>query len=171
MISFIPRYITSGWILTHHPGALPYNQETIPVTEEFCLRKWKERAVELEQPPPTDLSNSSRTTSMFAKQVFGGVISGNRYHQFCFLKGQIVDLASNARDVREMMDPYHVDPEFLAGPVHVVSLEIRVTQVNRWIDEFNDEVFCKAPPPDPEDVVRRRLGFEPRARNDRAPRR
>jgi hypothetical protein len=122
------------------PARLPATPENIARAKKFVMEKWIERARERYEPRvPTDLSNSCKFSSLFAREIFGGRLRGNQAHQFVELAdGTKVDLNIDARDVRELGDHahHHEDEVFWGNPEHQQAVDSCRPRVDQWIAEF-----------------------------------
>jgi hypothetical protein len=122
------------------PAKLPATEENVERARNFVYEKWCERSEERFEPRrPTDLTNSCKFSSMFAREIFGGKLRGNQAHQFVELAdGSILDLNKDARDVKELGNhAYHHDDEFYWGnPEHQDALKSCRPRVAKWVKEF-----------------------------------
>lgn len=127
-----------GEITESRSTFLDATPENVERARDFVLKKWKERAVELGRPEPSDLSSSCKFSSLFVQQIFGGKIMGNSDHQFVKLNGKIIDLNIGAEDVREYgASAHHHDPIFWhKNPEHKESMRSCESRVDDWAKEF-----------------------------------
>ena len=137
MINPIPTKLSKKLLLTEIKTDYSITEHNLLLLENFCFEKWKERAKERYQKEPVDLSYSCKFTSLFVRQVLGGHISGNYFHQFCIVDDEIVDINKNCRDVYILDEPHKIDMKFIGNREHIESLESCVPRVNEWIDTFN----------------------------------
>ena len=96
--------------LMNDPFPIVPSEEAVQDARDFLLEKWIERHIELgkiDEPVPSDLSDSCKFTSIFASVVFDGRISGNYDHVFIELDcGRILDLNADAADVGALSDAH-----------------------------------------------------------------
>lgn len=126
--------------------------------KSFAMEKWRERAAELGQPEPIDLSGACKFCALLAREVFGGSIAAHEFHTWVVLDGEVVDLAEDGRDVAEMRDettpsscaeyarvwgiewegcdPYSHDPSFAASDDFRESLASCERRVAGWHREW-----------------------------------
>jgi hypothetical protein len=136
---------------------LAATQANLAMARKFVFEKWRERAQDLGNPIPTDLSGSCKFTSRFALEVFGGEIQGNFFHQWVELRGLIIDLNEHSHDVAELAagripgqmlayaqasrrmvpaDLYTHDALSLRSPDHRESMASVAPRVTRWVAQF-----------------------------------
>ena len=112
----------------------------IAQAKDFVFRKWVERATERGEPSPHDLTHSCKFSSMFAQKVFGGILRGNYDHQYVMRNGQIIDLNSDAEDVRALAEKAYIhDPVFWMSADHRASMSSCKKRVDAWVAEFFEE--------------------------------
>lgn len=115
--------------------------ENVDKAKQFIFDKWQQRAVEYgREEVPFDLSGACKFASLFAQQVFGGNLKGNKLHQFVELENQIIDLTAGSRDVASMPTPYHHDKGFWGNAEHMRSLRSCSPRVSDWANEFLNKV-------------------------------
>lgn len=122
-----------------YPARLPATPENIARTKRFVMQKWIERAEERGTlAPPTDLSNSCKFSSLFAREIFGGRLRGHQAHQFVELDGRVLDLNTDALDVQQLgADAHQHDDEYFWGnPEHQEALDSCRPRVKAWVEEF-----------------------------------
>lgn len=127
---------------------LEYNSEHFLTAQAFVMNKWLERFNEKKQgweksiggeygeKPPQDLSGSCKFSSLFAATVFGGEVQGNEYHQYCVVGKHVIDLNKDAKDVKDLEDPYYHDDYFFGSKDHMESMKHCKDRVNAWLKEF-----------------------------------
>lgn len=117
-------------------------KENIKAAKDFVFEKWKERAAELEREEPVDLEGACKASSLFVQRVFGGEISGNWHHIHVLKDGKIIDLNSEACDVRRLKElfgeegVYRADKKFLKRREFKDSMDSWNWRVNKWVEEF-----------------------------------
>ena len=119
---------------------IPATPENITKAQDFVFQKWKARAREYGHDEPVDLSKSCKASSMFAQRIFGGQIRGNIDHQYVVLNNQIIDLNTDAADVRALPPNwahYH-DRRWFGNREHKASMKSLEPRVNRWVTEFTN---------------------------------
>lgn len=131
-----PTLPTRAWLNAETQAILPLSPENTARARLFLLDKWKERALERNEPEPDDLAHSCKFVTLFVKCIFGGRIRGSFLHQFNLIGGEIVDLNKDAADVRSLPDAHRHDEIFFANPDHIESLSSCMPRVRRWVDEF-----------------------------------
>ena len=129
-------------------GRIEPTDANLKTAKEFLMIKWLERFKEkyprlydAGSQIPLDLSNSCKFTSLFVRDVFGGKIRGNEYHQFVQTEeGQIIDLNIDAEDVQQLksqgVDPHQHDDKFWGHHEHQQSVESCKPRVAEWVAEF-----------------------------------
>lgn len=118
-------------------GILAPTDENLAQAKAFLRQKWTERYRERHgSGAPADMSDSCKFVSLFVQKVFGGEMRGNPRHQFNWINGQLVDLNSDANDVRTMPDPHQHDTAFWGNREHRASMRSCETRVNAWVKEF-----------------------------------
>ena len=142
MILSLPNKLSKKFLVTRVETEYERCEFNLTLIHDFCLEKWRERAKERYMKPPEDLSNSCKFTSMFVRQILGGHITGNFYHQFCIVEDEIVDINQNCKDVLELDEPHFIDSNFIGNRDHIFSLESCIPRLNDWIDEFNSKYIC-----------------------------
>lgn len=119
---------------------IPLTPETFFTARQFVLDRWRARARELGRPEPLDLSRACLFASLFAYQVFGGTLQGNRFHQYTIKSGHLIDLTIGSEDLQRLreagIDPHEHDPRWWANPVHLEAMTSCLPRVERWVEEF-----------------------------------
>ncbi len=160
---------------------IPVTPETLELARLFVMERWRERAAEIGNPEPADLSGSCKFSSLFAQAVFGGEIQGNYEHQFVRLEnGGVLDLNEGAGDVQALReramsgegtgwqmpnparpwhkvwvgDPHDHDPEWFGCPDHRDSMRSCMPRVRRWLALFGQQMAME-PMGDPSPGMRR----------------
>ncbi|MBI4751319.1 MAG: hypothetical protein HY774_22810 [Acidobacteria bacterium] len=127
--------------MTNH---IPLTPETFFTARQFVLDRWRARARELGRPEPSDLSRACLFASLFAYQVFGGMLQGNRFHQYTVKAGHLIDLTIGSEDLQKLreagIDPHEHDPRWWANPVHLEAMTSCLPRVERWVEEFLKEL-------------------------------
>jgi hypothetical protein len=129
-----------------YPARIAATPSNIARAKDFVMRKWIERHHErfhnvaaFKNDVPTDLTDSCKFTSLFAREIFGGRLRGNHDHQFVELPGgQILDLNIEASDVRRLGAEAHEhdDELFWGNPEHKDSVESCKPRALAWAKEF-----------------------------------
>ncbi len=130
---------------------IEFTPEIIAAARSFAFRKWQERSAERGLPPPHDLSNSCKFTSLFAQSLFGGEIRGNYFHFHVRLpSGERIDLNEQATDVQAIKDrgsnPYLHERAFMRSRDVRESLKSCRPRVEQWVEEFLGNLDMEAPP-------------------------
>lgn len=127
--------------MTNH---IPLTPETFFTARQFVLDRWRARARELGRPEPADLSRACLFASLFAYQVFGGMLQGNRFHQYTVKSGHLIDLTIGSEDLQKLreagVDPHEHDARWWANPVHLEAMTSCLPRVERWVEEFLKEI-------------------------------
>lgn len=128
------------------PARIRATPENIERARDFVLQKMIARHREkyghiaaLRDKVPSDLSDTCKFSSLFARELFGGRLRGNQAHQFVELKnGQILDLNADAADVARLgSHAYEHEPLYFWGnPEHKDALESCRPRVEKWVAEF-----------------------------------
>lgn len=116
------------------------NDENIAAARAFCMARWTERAVDAGAPPPDDLSNACKFTSLFGSVVFGADIAGNYHHVYNVLGGARIDINDGSKDIAMLESPYRHDPEFIHSEAFEDSMKSCVARVTEWIEAFAAEL-------------------------------
>jgi hypothetical protein len=123
------------------PARLPATPENIARARDFVLEKWQERGRERGY-EVSDLTNSCKFSSLFAREIFGGKLRGSQAHQFVELpSGKILDLNIDAKDVRALGDNAHDhdDDYFWGNPEHKEAVDSCRPRVAQWVAAFLGE--------------------------------
>lgn len=121
----------TGVIVKAAGSHYPATPEWIDKAKAFLWEKWRERATEMGRPEPTDLNTACKFASLFAQNLFGGEVRGNREHQFLDTdEGIRVDLTDN------LTAPAHHDKRFWLNPEHRESMQSIEPRVRKWVEEF-----------------------------------
>jgi hypothetical protein len=138
--------IGADWLLHDHEGRLDATAENVAAAAAFALERWRERAAELGQHDPVDLSGACKFCALFAKALFGGAVDGNYDHVFVRVDGEIVDLSAASADVAAMEEPYASDPEHLELEDLHYSFGTCLRRVRSWVEAYPIPV-ASAPAP------------------------
>lgn len=148
MSIFIPEKISRKWMNMPSEGIMVPDKENLELAHDYCLEMWRQRAAERGISKPEDLSYSCKFTSLFTKMIFGGRISGNEYHQFVVHDDYgIIDLNRNAKDVKDLSNPYEEDSKFIGSKDHCESMSSCVPRIQKWINEFDANHKTRFQPP------------------------
>lgn len=112
------------------------SDENLALIRSFLLDKWRERASELGLPEPSDLSDSCKFSALFGSVVFGADIGGNYRHVYNLVGGKIVDINSDARDVKGRSRIYEQDSDFISSYDFRESMKTCRERVSKWLAEF-----------------------------------
>lgn len=137
----------------------PTTPDDIARAKAFAMSMWRQRALELGRPEPTDLSDACKFCSLFAQGIFGGSILAHDFHCWTMVDGEVIDLAEDGRDVLDLADgrvptsatdyanrygltwngddPYEADVCFMARREFVEAMESCIPRTTRWIEEWN----------------------------------
>lgn len=149
-----PYDLDTNYMSFPEPGRLPATPENIARAQQFVFKKWleyhQERAAyggpNAKYHMPTDLTNSCKFSSLFAREIFGGRLRGNEAHQFVEAPdGTIIDLNIDADDVKQLGDYAHRHMSgFWGNPDHRDSVNSCIPRVGRWVEEFMREMNIAA---------------------------
>lgn len=100
---------------------------------------WNERRSERDLPPSSDRSGSCKFAALFAREIFGGRLAGNREHVFVILDDRIIDLNRDQLDVVSMGDKAHIDDQFsIEHPEYRDSLSSCMDRVRKFLFKFEE---------------------------------
>lgn len=129
-----------SWLARPTICALPATPDWVRLAGGVALSMWRLRAAERGYSEPADLSGSCKFTSIFARILFGGELSGNEYHQFVETDKGIIDLNRSAGDVCRLIeagrDPWRHDPDFWGNPDHMESMRSCLPRLHSWVAAF-----------------------------------
>ncbi len=138
--------VTRAWLDRDTRGFASLQDVDLDDMRSFVLDRWRERAVELGNPEPADLSSACKFSSLFVKVVLGGRVRGNYDHVFNLVDGSHVDLNEGAADVLGLVDPHRHDEAFLRVRDFHDSLECCMPRVLGWVRLYREMLDERALP-------------------------
>jgi hypothetical protein len=118
------------------------SQHEIEKAKIYLLKKWKDRQIELGRDAPADLSGASKFASLFAKELWGGEVQGNEFHQYLVLGSHVIlDLCEDSSSVNDLLldgvDIYQNDALFIGSAEYVSSMASCNPRVQLWIADYS----------------------------------
>lgn len=116
----------------------PITEANLALADEALDHLWVERCEERGFGVPEDRTRSCKFAALFAREVFGGRLAGNRDHVFVIqASGEILDLNEKQGDVAWLgEDAYSRADTVLLHPEYREALASCMPRVNRWVDWF-----------------------------------
>lgn len=118
------------------------SENNIKLVKNYVLKKYIEREIFYDNPEPYDL-NECMFSALFTKHVFGGLIQGNKYHQYVLVNNkQIVDINDDTPHVLSLLNPYEHDHKFIyKNKKYLAKVKSYEERVKEWVIEFVTNLY------------------------------